>query len=155
MADINITTDGTIAGTKLMVDGKDVTKKQKVVNINLNAYAPFKSSYSNDIYKGGISVSYSTVDEDGKIENKSYGTTETDYVKGIGPKMKQKDSVLQDSVIRYIGCEADTEVCNLVDKIIAHCDEKKLVHPEREKMLSRSLDSLKDKATDLGISLES
>ena len=52
LAEITITTDATIAGTKLMVDGKDITKKEKVVSISLYTSAPFKSSYSGETIKG-------------------------------------------------------------------------------------------------------
>lgn len=149
MADIMISTDGTITGTKLSVDGKDVTKKERVVSIEVYARAPYKSSYSGETIKGMAAVSYETVTDDGKVERKTYGTTETAFGSGIGQKIKSEDSV-----IRFVGAEVDREVSDLVDKIVGHCEETKAKCPDRETLLSRSLDSLKDKAEDLGINLE-
>lgn len=149
MAEITISTDGTITGTKLMVDGKDVTKKERVVGIEVYARAPYKSSYSGDTIKGMAAVSYETVTDDGKVERKSYGTTETAFGSGIGQKIKNEDSV-----VRFIGAEVDKKVSDLVDSIVSHCEETKTKCPDRETLLSRSLDSLKDKAQDLGISVE-
>lgn len=149
MADIMISTDGTITGTKLSVDGKDITKKERVISIDVCARAPYKSSYSGETIKGMAAVSYETVTDDGKVERKTYGTTETAFGSGIGQKIKSEDSV-----IRFVGAEVDREVSDLVDKIVGHCEETKAKCPDRETLLSRSFDSLKDKAEDLGIDLE-
>jgi hypothetical protein len=149
MPDIQITTDGTITSTKLIVDGKDITKKEKVVSISLFASAPYKSKYSGEVMQGYAACSYEVVGEDGKMERKSYGTTDTPYSAGIGQKVQSEDSV-----IRFLGQDADKEVSDLVDKIISHCEGAKTKCASREVLLSRSLASLKDKAEDLGISLE-
>jgi len=148
MASIQITTDGTLTGTKLVVDGKEVTKDEKVVGISLYACAPYTSKYSTEPYKGSVSVSYATEDS-GKISRHEYGTTEAGYDGGVGPQMKEEDSV-----IRYIGAAVDKSLQDLVDKIVSHCGEKNLVCPDKEALLSRSLESLTDKAMDLGITLE-
>jgi hypothetical protein len=149
MAEIIITTDGTINNTKLTVDGKEITKDSKVVSIDLYASAPFKGKYSGETYQGGVNVSFAMVAEDGKIERKSYGTTETAYAAGIGQKIKEEDQV-----IRYLGADVDAEITNLVDKIVTHCEKEKIPVAPKEKLLSRSIHSLKDKANDLGIKLE-
>jgi len=149
MADITVKTNGTITGTSLMVDGKDVTKKEKVVSISLYASAPYKSKYSGEVMQGYASCGYEVVGEDGKIERKSYGTTETAFSAGIGQKIKSEDSV-----IRFIGYDVDKEVSDLVDRIVNHCETAKVQCPTREVLLSRSVQSLKDKASDLGVKLE-
>lgn len=146
MAQIDISTDGTINGTKLSVDGKEVTKKEKVISIRMYADAPYRSSYSGESIAGYASVAYDVAGDDGKIERKEYGTTDVNWSNGIGQKVKSSDAV-----VRFIGQENDKEITDLVDKIIVHCDESKIPCPTRDTLLSRSMASLKDKAEDLGI----
>ena len=149
MSDISIQTDGTITGTKLIVDGKDVTKKEKVISISMYASAPYKSKYSGEAIQGYASCSYEVANDNGTIERKSYGTTETAFSAGIGAKVASSDAI-----VRFIGHEADKELTDLVDRIVGHCETAKVQCPTREVLLSRSLGSLKDKALDLGIKIE-
>jgi hypothetical protein len=149
MAQVDISTDGSINGTTLSVDGKDVTKKEKVISIQMYAAAPYRSSYSGDLMVGYATVSYEIAGDDGKIERKEYGTTNVNYTNGIGQKIKTSDAV-----VRFIGQESDREITDLVDKIVTHCAETKISCPTRDTLLSRTLESLKDKAKDLGIQLE-
>jgi len=149
MADITINSDGTITGTKLIVDGKDVTKKEKVISISMYASAPYKSKYSGELQQGYASCSYEVANDNGTIERKSYGTTETAYSTGIGAKVQTSDAD-----VRFIGHEADKELCDLVDRIINHCETAKIKCPTREVLLSRSIGSLKDKAFDIGLKIE-
>ena len=61
MADkIIITSDGTVKGTIVKIDGKDMTKDYKVTNIYFNAHGgyTYKSQYSGDTYTNPPSVSY-------------------------------------------------------------------------------------------------
>ena len=146
MADVNIITNGTIQGTKLTIDGKDETKSKKLVSISMYASAPYVSKISGDVMPGYVSVSYENMNDDGTVERKSIGSSSDNYTKGIGQKIKSKDSV-----VRYIGAEVEVEVETLVDKIIEHCKEKELKCPDKETLLSRSIESLRDKATDLGL----
>lgn len=150
MAEITITTDGTIENTKLIVDGKDLTKKTKVVSIDLYASAPFKGQYSGEIYNGGVSVSYSHVDDEGKIKRESYGKTETNYTNGVGQKTVKNE----DSVISFVGKPISNEVSTLVDEILDHCESNNVKCPSRDILATRSKESLTDKAEDLGIHLE-
>jgi hypothetical protein len=150
MSEIIISTDGTIAGTTLKVDGKDITKNNKVVSINMYASAPFKGAVSGDIYRGSSSVSFEVVDEKGVIERKSYGSDSTDYLKGIGQKIKQNDQVTQ-----YLGQAIESDVSSIIDSIIKYCTENKISCPERSVLESRTKQSLLDKAADLNIKLES
>lgn len=149
MANIVITTDGTITGTVLSVDGKDVTKDEKVVSLEFYSRAPYKSKYSGDTINGMAAVSFEVVSDDGKIERKMYGTTDTAFSSGIGQTIKSSDSV-----IRYIGSAVDNEISDLVDKIVNHCKDTNIKCPDKEILLSRSYESLKDKAEDLGIKVD-
>ena len=121
MAEIIISTDQNINNTKLSIDGKEITKNSKVVNIEFYAAAPFKGKYSGETYEGGVSASFTMVGEDGKMERKVYGSTDTAYLAGIGQKVKAEDQV-----IRYIGAEVNADITTLVDKIITHCEQTKL-----------------------------
>ena len=149
MAQVIIETDGTIAGTVLKVDGKDITKNNKVVSIGMYASAPFKGSVTGEIYRGNSSVSYETIDEKGVIERKSIGSDNTEYVKGIGQKIKQNDQVTQ-----FLGNSVESETSKLIDSIIKHCEDNKIVCPTREILETRTKESLKDKVLDLNIKLE-
>lgn len=149
MAEITITTDGTLNGTKLVVDGKEITKKDRVVNISFMASAPYKSQYSGEIYKGGVAVDYTTMDEKGTIQRQTLGTSDANYIRGIGEKIKQ-----QDNVVRFVGHEVDADINGLVDKIVAHCAETKAYCPEKDKLLSRTKESLRDMASDLGVKID-
>lgn len=149
MAEIVITTDGTLANTILKVDGKEVTKNSKVVSISMYASAPFKGAVSGDVYRGNASVAYETIDEKGVVERKSFGSDNTEYLKGIGQKIKQNDQVTQ-----YIGQTVDAEVSKIIDKIVAHCEANKIPCADKETLMLRTKESLLDKVTDLGIKLE-
>lgn len=149
MASVIIETDGTIAGTILKVDGKDVTKNNKVVSISMFASAPYKGSMSGEVYRGNSSVSYEVIDEKGVVERKSIGSDNTEYTKGIGQKIKQNDQVTQ-----YLGNAVEAELTKIIDGIIKYCTDNKIDCPTREILESRSKVSLMDKATDLGIKLE-
>lgn len=149
MADIIINTDGTIKGTKLTVDGKDLTKSKNIVDISLYASAPYISKWSGDTIPGNVSVSFSSVDSDGKIERNSYGESDINFSGSVGKKIKSKDEV-----VRFIGHEVDDEVTSLVDKIVAYCESNNIPCPSRDKLESRSAQSLRDKADDIGLNLE-
>lgn len=149
MAEIIITTDGTITGTKLTVDKKDITKKEKVVSINMYCSAPYKSRYSGEMITGSTYISYETISDNGTIERKSYGQNDIAYSTNIGQKIKNEDSV-----IKFIGHETDQEIIDIVDNIIAKCEKDKILCPKKEILTQRTLESLQDKAEDLGIDLE-
>lgn len=149
MSEVIITTDGSIAGTILKVDGKDITKNNKVVSISMYASAPYKGSMSGEIYRGNSSVGYEVMDEKGVVSRISLGSDNTDYIKGIGQKIKQSDQVTQ-----YLGNAVEAELTKIIDSIIKHCTDNKIDCPAREVLESRSKISLIDKATDLGINLE-
>jgi hypothetical protein len=148
MAERTLITDGTLNGTRLLVDGKEVTKKEKIVSIYAGATAPYRNQMG-EICKGGVSFDYVTMDDKGTMQRYSFGTSDTEYIKGIGQKIKQEDQV-----IRFIGEEADATVSTLIDKIIKHCEENKITCKSKEVLLTRTIESLKDTAEDFGIVLE-
>jgi len=148
MADISITTNGTPQGTKLVVDGKDLTKNEKIVDISFYASAPFKSKYSGDVIPGYANVSYGMVDN-GQLKRVTLSGDGTEYPTTIGKKVTSNDSVT-----RYIGTEIDANIVNLVDKIVKHCEDNKIPCIDKQILLSRSEISLKDKAADIGLKLE-
>lgn len=150
MSEITITTDGTIENTKLIVDGKELTKKTKVVSIDLYASAPFKGQYSGDTYKGQVNVSYTHVDDEGKMKRESYSKSELTHPNGIG----QKTISNKDSVISFIGRPLNSDISNLIDEILDHCEANDIAHPSRDALAVRTKESLQDKAYDLGIQLE-
>lgn len=147
MPDIVINTDGLIQNTKLTVDGKEITKARKVVDISLYASAPYTSKYSGEKVPGMVGCSFTSVDDKGLMETTRYGQTDIPY--GNIGKVKSADEVA-----RFVGHETDKEVETLADKIEVKCKELKVNCPNREVLLSRSIESLNDKALDLGITLE-
>jgi len=149
----NIESDLTLKNTKLVLDGKEVTKKNKVVGISFFASSPLKDEENT----GWVDLSITTVDETGTVETKSYRKSE--YFKNKVPMGQTvKDMVEKagvDGVIRYIGHEADEEIKGLADKIAAHCKDKEFKCPDVEVLYARTLESLKDKAEDIGLDLDS
>jgi hypothetical protein len=146
MPTIVIDTDGTIQATKLTVDGKDLTVDRKIVDISLYASAPYKSKYSGENIPGSVGVSYTSADDKGILETVRYGQTDTPY--GNIGKIKNEDQVT-----RFIGHSIDKEIETITNQIIQKSQELKVKVPVKEVLISRSLDSLKDKALDLGIVL--
>lgn len=155
MAEVIIKTDGTVEGTSLTVDGVNITETCNCTSINMYAGAPYKSSYNGERMPGYVSVSYDCCNGSGVIERKSLMSTEKEDEEGIGHPMMEDDSVGKASkALRFIGKAVDVEVANIVDKIVEHCSTSKIACPTKEILLVRSIESLKDKAEDLGIKLE-
>lgn len=152
--EIVITTDGTNAGTKLSVDGKDVTKKENVTDISFYAHAPYTSTYSGDTIPAYISASYAKAGDNGTIERievYSGGYTQSNGTNRVGYDDETQKIEAVDQVVRFIGTKNDIKVEELADKIMSHCKDNNIKHPTKEDLLSRTFDSLKDKAEDLGI----
>ena len=149
MAEITIKTNGTIEGTMLSVDGKEISKKEKIISIDFYASAPYKSQYSGETMGGHVAVSYDKTNEDGTIERKTLISGKDRATAGIGQKVKSSDQI-----IRYIDREADARITELVDKIISHAEENKIAVPDKQVLLNRTEASLIDKCTDLGITVD-
>lgn len=146
--DINIATNGTIEGTVLTVDGKVVSKNEKIVSIDLWATAPYKSEFSGETVPGRVSVGYEKVGDDGTVERIAVSTNKDRSTVGIGQKIKNKDQI-----VRTIGQIADVRVVELTDKIIDHCTKNKIKVCDRETLLNRTVGSLECKCADLGLDL--
>lgn len=149
MPEILIKTNGTVEGTILTVDGKEVSKKEKIIGIDFMAMAPYTSQYSGDSIAGYVSVNYDKANEDGTIERKALVSGKDNSSTGIGQKIKSTDQV-----IRYIDQEADAEITDLITRIIDHAKEANIKIPPKENLLNRSIQSLKDKCEDYGIKLD-
>jgi len=146
---INIVTDGTLENTKLVVDGKEVTKDEKVSMMQLYAYASYISKYSGETIKGGCGITYEVIKDDGTYERRDYGKTDIKYKQSIGTTVENTDSFT-----RFIGHTIDNNIEHMVNMIIDHCDKNNLPHPSKDDLISRSISSLKDKLIDLNIKLE-
>ena len=145
-----IDTDLTTEGTTVSVDGKNISDSRKVASISFFADAPNKK-YNDDGY---MSLSVSSFDDEGNIKNERYGHDKdvNDNIKPIG--ISDNVSFEQSDVVRFLGDEVDAEMTKLVDAIIAHSTDNKLACPEKDTLLNRSLESLRDKAADLGLTFD-
>jgi len=149
MPEIVIKTNGTVEGTTLTVDGKEVSKKEKIISIDLFACAPYKSQYSGETVQGQVQVGYDKSNEDGTIERKSLISGKDSSPVGVGQKVKTADQV-----IRYIDAEVDSKITVLVDSIVSHAKETNIKITSKENLLNRSEQSLLDKCEDLGIKIK-
>jgi len=146
---LTIQTDGSCAGTKLLVDGTDITQTEKVIDISCGVMTPFKSKFSGETIDGYCRASYSVIDSEGKVKTVSIGSDKTLYNEGIGNKIENTDSI-----IRFIGAQTDKVMQDIIDEIIKFCDENKITCPTKDQLYNRSLESLKDKYADLGLKKE-
>lgn len=145
--DIVINTDLSVEGTMISVDGEKVGENSKIASITFYADAPNKR-YEDSGY---VSVSVASFDDEGNIKRVNYSQDKkiADRIKPIGIE----DDVKETDMIRFLGDEVDQEKKRIADKIIAKSLEDKLACPEMDTLLNRSVESLTDKAIDLGITL--
>ena len=150
MADkIIVTSDGTVAGTTVKVDGKDYTKDYKVTSLSLYANGGYEyvSSYSGSKIVVGPRVSYSVDYIDGdKQKSITLGNVSKDMT--YGSISKTSDS------LSFIGIEdKDTFKNKLVDAL-DKLREKVSTIPTKDILEKRTVDSLNDKYVDLINELE-
>ena len=135
-----ITSDGTPAGTSLKINGEDITGSKNVVRMSM--YATGGATWSEyEKSPGRVELDFTVVTKDG-----AKSTWET-YTYNIDQKdmpartpIGQPDSEVSDALVGR-----DPE---LVTKIMAY--KKPGVYiPEREVLLGRTQDSLKDMLQDL------
>lgn len=152
MDNFNIESDLSITNTKLVIDGKEVTKKSKVVGISFYASSPVK----DEQYSGWVDLSVTIVDDKGNAETKSYRKSEFMANKiPMGHTIKDfLDKKGTDQVVRYIGSGVDEDIKSIADAIAKHCKDSDIKCPDTEVLYNRTLTSLKDKAEDLGLTLE-
>jgi len=148
MPSIIIETDVTAQGTKISVDGKDITKAEKIVDVSFWASASYKSKISGETVPAYVSVRYSSVDDQGLMKTTNFG--QGDPALGKIGKVKSADEVT-----RFVGHTIDKDIETLSDQIIAKSQELKRHCPTKEVLTSRCIESLKDTAGDLGIILDS
>lgn len=149
MADkIIITSDGTVKGTTVKLNGTDMTKDYKVKSISLYAHGgyTYNSSYSSDSYTTPPAVDYQVSYIDGD-KSKSVGVSSksTNYEYGA---LAQKDSIIG------VGTE---DVERLKEKLLDEFDklrDKDIKLPDRVTLEKRSVESLSDKYTDTVNELE-
>ena len=145
-----IDTDLTAEGTSVSMDGDKINESRKVASVSFFADAPNKK-YNDDGY---ISLSVTSFDDEGVMKRESF-SKRPEQAENIKPIGLQDDVKFDESdVIRFIGSTVDQEKKVLVDKIIEHCGTNKIACQDSEVLLNRTTDSLKDKATDLGISFD-
>lgn len=137
---VNITSDGTVAGTVVKVNGEEVTKVKNVTNVNFYASGGVKWN-DDDKMSPYISFGYDVLNknDDGSEAGESYnfrpnGTVERGT---IGKKPEKQSDLL-------VG--RDPEV---VDAILSYAEKAKRYIPDRETLLGRSQDSLQDLLDDL------
>jgi len=150
MENFEIKSNLEISGTKLIIDGKEVNKKDKVVGISFYASSPVKdSNYSS----GWVDLSVTVVDENDNVVTNTY--RKSTYESAKVPMGKVIKDFLEekgiDEVVQFIGREVPKEKQELIDKIIAECKSKNINCPEANVLATRTLDSLRDKCNDLGI----
>ena len=153
MENFEISSDLSITGTKLVIDGKERTKKEKIVGITFYASSPTKDS---EYDSGWVDLSITTVDDKDNVVTESFRKSEY-MAKKIPMGQVIKDYLTAngtDQVVRYLGHETDKEKEVIVDKIVAVSEEKKIPCPTKEVLLNRTVDSLTDKAKDIGVELE-
>ena len=157
MASFSIATDLTTAGTKLTVDGKEITKSGKVVSISFYASAPSKGDSCD--CNGWIDLSITSLDEDGNVKRETYSKDSYmakkhplgKVIKSLNDHMSE---ITSDDIVRYLGQDTDEELKRVVAAIMDHCKDNDIKCPDYDALLNRSLESLNDKAEDLGITFE-
>ena len=153
MENFEIHSDLNITGTKLVIDGKEITKKEKIVGISFYASSPVKDS---EYASGWVDLSVTTVDENGNVLTNTYRKSE--YESNKIPMGKTIKDFLEekgiDEVVQFLGHEIQKEKQDIIDKIVDYCGEKKIGCPAAEILGNRTLDSLEDKAKDLGIEIK-
>ena len=145
-----IDTDLTTEGTIVSIDGKNVSDKRSVASISFFADAPNKK-YNDDGY---MSLSIMSFDKEGNIKQERYGHDKdiNDNIKPIG--IQDGVTFNESDVVRFLGDEIDQEKIKLVESIIQDSTDKKLACPDKNALLNRSVESLRDKAIDLGLSID-
>jgi len=147
-----IETDLTNAGTKITCDGVDMCATKKVTDISFSAYAA-NTKYNDEGYSY---VSVTSFDEAGNRKREHYTNegAQADTYKPIG--ISDEVTLSLSDMISFLGTSVildnNDKKSELVDSIIAHCKANNIICVDKETLMTRSIDSLNDKATDLGIS---
>lgn len=144
---IKIDSDGTIEGTKLVINGEDITATKQVTDMNF--WANGSRIYQDGTkYGGSVSCGYSTKTRksDGSSVSESFRfSPQTSSMEEgvVGKPPETSKEVKKDSEL-FIGKNSE-----IVDKILAFKGKVKRYVPEAEELNGRTQDSLQDLLTDL------
>ena len=137
---LKIDCDGTVAGTKVMVNGEEVTKSKNVTNVSFYASGGVKwrdDDKLNPYVDFGYRVLNKNDDGSETGENYSYSPENGIERGAIGkPKEKMNDSL--------VGKESE-----IIEKILSYKGKTKRFIPDKEELRARSSSSLQDLAADL------
>jgi len=148
-----ISTDLTTKNTFVSIDGKKLNDDMNVAAITFYADAPNTEYYSDS--EGYVSCSVTSYDSDGNFNRTNYSnnTKRAEATKPLG--LQDEASFKMSDFTSYLGDVVETKDADpkveLIDSIIAFCDEKKIKVSTKEQLLTRTISSLEDKKTDLGI----
>lgn len=144
-----IDTDLSIGNTFVSIDGVKLSDNCKVASMSFMADAP-NTKYNDDGY---VSFTVTSFDAEGNVKRENYSKRPelTENIKPIGIN----DELKLEDFISFVGEDTSSnDKVKLVDAIVAFCKTNNIPVADSEQLLSRSIDSLKDKASDLGLSSE-
>lgn len=144
MKDANITTNLSIEGTTITVDGKSLTDSGDVISIYFHASSPAKDS---EYDTGYIYLDVTTQDKNGNIETKSYKKKSPYDNKKIPLGKSATDIYNGTKVEDFIG-QVSKEKIDIIDKIVTKA-EAKGIKINKDVLKTRSFDSLSDKLNDM------
>jgi len=142
-----INTDLSIANTSITVDGKRLNDDTSVASISFYADAPNKQ-YNED---GHVMMNITSFDAEGVVKRESF-TKRPEISQNVKP-IGITDELNLNDFMSFLGQEiVKDDKMKLVDSIIDHCTANSIVCVDKEALSKRSIDSLKDKYNDLGLS---
>ncbi len=145
-----IDTDLSTEGTMITIDGEKLSDTKKVASLAFYADAP-NTKYNDDGY---VALNVTSFDDEGNVKRESF-SKRPEMAENVKP-MGLQDNVEfeQSDVVRFLGDQENAEKFRLVDQIISYSISKKIACPSKDILITRSIESLQDKANDLGISSE-
>lgn len=155
MADkIIIKSDGTVTGTKVTIDGNDLTSSYKVNSLYFHADGgnTYTSTSSGEKYVSSPTIGYSITYLDGdKVKSISVGNQRKNIEYGSLAEAKKESK----DMLSYVGIE---DKDNIVKKTIVENLDKMRAKlptiPSKEVLEKRTIDSLVDKYEDCVIEIE-
>lgn len=141
MPKIIIETDLTNSGTKVSVDGTELTM---LCDVSFSGTAPCDWTGED----GWFNFSYCE-SQDGTLKRTQMANGERNNDKCIGEGEEEDNLKFAD----FLGTIKQEKEVNLVDTIIEHCAKNNIPCPTKEVLEKRSEASLRDKLLDLGVSI--
>ena len=143
---LKIESDLSTKGTKLYIDDVEVTSDKFITNFRMYCSAPYKEYDAS----GYVSVYYDEILDDGTTSSVNFSSNTGD-AKEKYESIGNSDTVTKDSFYCGLGRELIDEKVTLVDSIISFCDKNNINTVDKDVLMSRSFESLKDRASDLGV----